>query len=85
MTPKLSSYLLLSAVSHTCPLSPKALSVMLKAITACSERVSPKQVIRTLASVCAGQEEPNEKMPKGVVKAVSKLPYELSSSVLLLL
>ena len=53
---QLSSYLVLSAIAHTCPLAPKALSAVLKAIAASARRVSTKQTVRTLASVCAGQD-----------------------------
>ena len=71
----LSSYLLLSAVAHTCPLSSKALSMILKTISSCAPRVSPKQFIRTLASICAAQ-EPSLVSPlsKTVIKTVLRLP-----------
>ncbi|KIP06398.1 hypothetical protein PHLGIDRAFT_128310 [Phlebiopsis gigantea 11061_1 CR5-6] len=71
----LSSYLLLSALAHTCPLSSRALSTIMKAIASCASRVSPKQLIRTLASICAAQEAENvSPLPKSVVRTVMKLP-----------
>lgn len=74
-TTQLSSYLLLSALAHTCPLSSRALSTIMKAIASCASRVSPKQLIRTLASICAAQEAENvSPLPKSVVRTVMKLP-----------
>ncbi|GJE92911.1 U3snoRNP10 and BP28CT domain-containing protein [Phanerochaete sordida] len=71
----LSSYLLLSALAHTTPLAPKALSALLKTASACAARVSTKQLIRTLASICASQPaEAAAPLPKSVVKTVSRLP-----------
>ncbi|EKM52689.1 uncharacterized protein PHACADRAFT_101069 [Phanerochaete carnosa HHB-10118-sp] len=71
----LSSYLLLSALAHTCPLSSKALSAILKTASSCAPRVSPKQLIRTLASICASQElSAVSPLSKTVVKTVMRLP-----------
>ncbi len=74
---KLSSYLLLSAIAHTCLLSAKAFNAVLKTIAACATRVSANQVVRTYASVYAGQdaEVTNERpLPKSVTKALLQLP-----------
>ncbi|KAI0092311.1 armadillo-type protein [Irpex rosettiformis] len=70
----LSSYLLLSAISHTCPLSPEALTTILKAVASCARLVSTTQVLRTLGSICAAQTSvPDDAVSKNVVKVVLSL------------
>ncbi|KAK7688534.1 hypothetical protein QCA50_008072 [Cerrena zonata] len=52
----LSSFLILTALSHCCSLSPDALSALLKLVSACSIRVAPKHLIRTFIAICAPQD-----------------------------
>ncbi|THH26927.1 hypothetical protein EUX98_g7265 [Antrodiella citrinella] len=70
----LSSFLLLSALSHATPLSVAAISAILKGISLCAERVPVKPVITSLIAVCAGQDEfPADVSFKSVVRAITKL------------
>lgn len=72
----MSSYLLLSALSHTCPLTQKALASIAKAVASCASRVSTKQLVRTLASLYVPQElSVVSPLPKSVVKALVKLTW----------
>ncbi len=47
---------------------------MLAAVVDCASRVSPKQLVRTLVSVCATQ-DPLDKLPGSVVKGLLGIPY----------
>lgn len=74
---QLSSYLLLSAIAHTCLLSAKAFNAVLKTIAGCATRVSTNQVVRTYASIYAGQDAEvtsAKPLPKSVAKALLQLP-----------
>ena len=69
-----SSYLILAAISQKTRLTSKASKTILAAIVGCAERVSPKQLVRTLVSICAPQDQ-LEKLPGSVVKAVVAIPW----------
>ncbi|KAI0354312.1 hypothetical protein OH77DRAFT_530067 [Trametes cingulata] len=69
----LGSYLILAAVSQKAHLTTKAIKSLLRAVTDCAERVSPKQLVRTLVSICAPQDE-LERMPGSVVKTLIAVP-----------
>ncbi|TFK83295.1 hypothetical protein K466DRAFT_498737 [Polyporus arcularius HHB13444] len=69
----LGSYLVLAAISHKAILTPKAVKSMLAAVVDCASRVSPKQLVRTLVSVCATQ-DPLDKLPGSVIKGLLGIP-----------
>ncbi|KAI0369251.1 hypothetical protein BV20DRAFT_968110 [Pilatotrama ljubarskyi] len=69
----LGSYLILAAISQKTPLTPKAIKSLLLAVTNCTSRVSPKQLVRTLVSICAPQEQ-LERMSGSVAKALIAIP-----------
>ncbi|KAI0070967.1 hypothetical protein K474DRAFT_1669523 [Panus rudis PR-1116 ss-1] len=52
----LSSYLLLTALSHTCPLTEEAMSAIVAVISSCVPRVSTKHVVRTIVAFLAPQD-----------------------------
>lgn len=75
---QLSAYLILSALSHACPLSDDALSAMLKAVGSCARRVSSTQALRTMASICAAQQIVEDKViSKNLVRTILKLEWVL--------
>ena len=69
---KLSSFLLLSALSHISSLSTAALTAILKGMTLCTNRVAAKHLIRSMVAVCAGQEDffSANVVSKAVLKAI---------------
>lgn len=74
---QLGSFLVLAAISQKARLTPKAVKSILTAVVGCAERVSPKQLIRTLVGICAPQDQ-LEKLPSSVVKALLTIPYVLA-------
>ncbi|KAI1789700.1 hypothetical protein LXA43DRAFT_1019967 [Ganoderma leucocontextum] len=69
----LGSYLILAAISQKARLTAKATKTILTAIVECAERVSPKQLVRTLVSICAPQDE-LEKLSSSLVKTLVAIP-----------
>ncbi|KAJ8482003.1 hypothetical protein ONZ51_g5640 [Trametes cubensis] len=69
----LGSYLILAAISQKTNITPSAIKSIMHAIVDCAERVSPKQLVRTLVSIVAPQDQ-LERLPKGVVKRVISIP-----------
>ena len=69
----LGSLLILAAISQKTHLTSKAVKSLLVAVTECVERVTPKQLVRTLVSICAPQDQV-EKLPGSVVKTLIGLP-----------
>ncbi|KZT68072.1 hypothetical protein DAEQUDRAFT_348588 [Daedalea quercina L-15889] len=67
----LASLLVLAALSQKCHLTPKAVKTILNAIAACAERISSKQLVRTLVCLCGTQDE-LEKLPRALVSAALK-------------
>ncbi|KAH9837712.1 armadillo-type protein [Rhodofomes roseus] len=67
----LSSLLVLAALSNKCYLTQKALKTILNAVATCAERISAKQLVRTLACLCAPQDE-SEKLPRALLSAALK-------------
>ena len=76
--PQLGSFLVLAAISQKTHLTSKGVKSILVAIAGCAERVSPKQLVRTLVSVCASQDQ-LEKMPGAVVKTLLTMSYACAS------
>lgn len=71
----LSAFLLLSALSHTCPLTAEALSSILKLATACASRVSPKHLTRTFIALCAVQDNVSDVVwSNTLTKSVLRIP-----------
>ncbi|KAI0651200.1 hypothetical protein C8Q79DRAFT_1004507 [Trametes meyenii] len=69
----LGSYLILAAISQKTRLTAKAVKTILSAVTECAERVSPKQLIRTLVSICAPQDQ-LERISGSVVETLLAVP-----------
>ncbi|RPD60690.1 hypothetical protein L227DRAFT_501246 [Lentinus tigrinus ALCF2SS1-6] len=69
----LGSYLILAAISQKAHLTSKAVKSIMAAIVDSASRVSSKQLIRTLVSVCATQEQ-LDKLPGSVVKGLLVVP-----------
>ncbi|KAF8064012.1 hypothetical protein FPV67DRAFT_198389 [Lyophyllum atratum] len=69
----LGSYVLLSALSQKCHISPAALNAILSAMTSCVEQVSAKQYTNTVLSVCEPQAE-LERFSDGTSKAILRIP-----------
>ncbi|KAI0776755.1 hypothetical protein BD413DRAFT_469201 [Trametes elegans] len=69
----LGSYLILAATSQKTRLNPKAVESLLVAVTDCVGRVSPKQLVRTLVSICAPQDQ-LERIAGSVVKTLVAIP-----------
>ncbi|TBU55148.1 armadillo-type protein [Dichomitus squalens] len=69
----LGSYLILAAISQKARLTSKATKTILAAVVGCAERVSPKQLTRTLVSICAPQDQ-LEKLSGRVVKTIVAIP-----------
>ncbi|KAI0712775.1 armadillo-type protein [Cerioporus squamosus] len=69
----LGSYLVLAAISQKTHLTSKAVKSMLAAIMGTASRVSSKQLVRTLVSVCATQDQ-LDKLPASVVKGLLAIP-----------
>ncbi|PIL25975.1 hypothetical protein GSI_11729 [Ganoderma sinense ZZ0214-1] len=69
----LGGYLILAAISQRTRLTSKATKTILGAIVECAERVSPKQLVRTLVSVCAPQDQ-LEKLSGSLVKVLIAIP-----------
>ncbi|KAH9893998.1 hypothetical protein C8Q73DRAFT_694035 [Cubamyces lactineus] len=69
----LGSYLILAAISQKTNITSNAVKSIMHAIVDCAERVSPKQLVRTLVSIVAPQDQ-LERLPKGVVKRVISIP-----------
>ncbi|KAI0742763.1 hypothetical protein C8Q80DRAFT_1221194 [Daedaleopsis nitida] len=70
----LGSYLVLAAISQKARLTIKAIKSILAAAVECAPRVSPKQLVRTLVSVCAPQDQ-LEKLPSSLVKRLITIPH----------
>ncbi|CDO68791.1 hypothetical protein BN946_scf184989.g57 [Trametes cinnabarina] len=70
----LGSYLALAAISQKTNLTTKAVASILVAVTDCAARVSPKQLIRTLVSITAPQDQ-LERVPKSVIEAILAIPH----------
>ncbi|KAI0632952.1 hypothetical protein C8Q77DRAFT_1120632 [Trametes polyzona] len=69
----LGSYLILAAISQKARLTVQAVKSILTAVVDCAERVSPKQLVRTLVSICAPQDQ-LDRIPTDVVKTVLAIP-----------
>lgn len=69
----LASFLVLAGLSQKCHLTKRATKTILMAIAPCAERVSTKQLVRTLVCICAPQDE-LDKLPRNIVAAAVKKP-----------
>ncbi|KAI0670242.1 hypothetical protein C8Q78DRAFT_1138718 [Trametes maxima] len=69
----LGSYLILAAISQKTRLTAKGVKSILSAVAECAERVSPKQLVRTLVSICAPQDQ-LERIPGSVVETLLTVP-----------
>ena len=65
---------MLAAISQKAHLTTKAVKSIMAAIVNSAARVSSKQLVRTLVSVCATQEQ-LDKLPGSVVKGLLAVPY----------
>ena len=77
-SPQLGSYILLATMSHKCPLTPAAIKVIVVAMTTCAQRVSAKQYISAVVSVCEAQREIEALFAENT-KSVLAIPYVDSS------
>ncbi|KAJ3005360.1 hypothetical protein NUW54_g4371 [Trametes sanguinea] len=69
----LGSCLVLAAISQKTNLTAKAVKSIMLAVADCAERISPKQLIRTLVSIAAPQDQ-LDRLPKSVVEALVTIP-----------
>ncbi|KAI8990419.1 armadillo-type protein [Trametes punicea] len=69
----LGSYLILAAISQKTHLTANAVKSIMLAATECAQCVSPKQLIRTLVSIAAPQDE-LERLSGGVIKTLVRMP-----------
>lgn len=70
---QLGSYLVLAAISQKTHLTANAVKSILVAAADCAERVSPKQLVRTLVSICAPQEQ-LDRLSSSVIKTLVAIP-----------
>ncbi|OSD00001.1 hypothetical protein PYCCODRAFT_1479448 [Trametes coccinea BRFM310] len=69
----LGSCLVLAAISQKTNLTAKAVKSIMLAVADCAERISPKQLIRTLVSIAAPQDQ-LDRLSKSVVEALVTIP-----------
>ena len=70
---QLGSFLILAALSQKNHLTTKAVKSLLTTVAGCADLVTPKQLVRTLVTICAPQVV-LEKLPNSVVKTLTGLP-----------
>ncbi|KAK0447887.1 uncharacterized protein EV420DRAFT_1647628 [Desarmillaria tabescens] len=75
----LGSYILLSTLSHKCSFTAAAQKAIVVAMSSCATRVSSKQFVSALVSVCEGQDG-MEDLPDSIVNIILCLP-NISSEV----
>ncbi|KAI9060150.1 hypothetical protein FKP32DRAFT_1760434 [Trametes sanguinea] len=69
----LGSCLVLAAISQKTNLTTKAVKSIMLAVADCAERISPKQLIRTLVSIAAPQDQ-LDRLSKSVVETLVTIP-----------
>jgi U3 small nucleolar RNA-associated protein 10 len=71
--PQLGSYILLSALSQKCHLTPKAVKAIIGAMAGCAHQVETRQFINAAISVCEPQAELDH-FSNSTVKHILRLP-----------